>query len=341
MSAFTEEDFQLKLDLFESAVPHAWVSWDEFGTVQVEKSACPDILPVGEYKLQNLVKGNNLTQLQEYHTGISEETARFEFSIQNNGIACDVKCASLKKHEKIMSLWSVQPEKDSSIFYLQNAAHDFRSPLASILGVVNLMHHSIKNDSELDREEFTILLDMIKVNTDKTLRLADEIMELAEIESDDYQLKITPVVMKDFVENYLATHRLLTLKKRIKVHFEANTTATVLINESKLTRALDNILSNAVKFSSIGSEIRFRLEEHKENIRLTIADQGIGMSEEILKNVFVKFGSSKRNGLDGEPSHGLGMSIVQQIMKLHRGQVEITSKEGSGTQVSLILNKKQ
>ncbi|WP_424961931.1 sensor histidine kinase [Ekhidna sp.] len=341
MSTLNDEDLLVRLNLLESSVPHAWVSWDDPKTIYVEKSTCEDILPKGDYKLENMVTGECLKNILSYYQNISNTTLETNFTIKNNGQVCDVTCASILKEGEVRSLWFVIPEKDNSIFYLQNAAHDFRSPLASILGVVNLMHHSIKNDEEIDRGEMTTYLDMIKVNTDKTLRLADEIMELAEIESESYDLKMKPIVVKDFMSNYLATHRLLTLKKKITVQFESDLNSEAMINESKLTRALDNIMSNAVKFSKPESNIKVQLTEENDVIRLTISDQGIGMTPDILKNVFVKFGSSKRDGLDGEPSHGLGMSIVQQIMRLHGGNVEITSKEGMGTSVSLILKKKQ
>lgn len=341
MSASKDEDLLARLKLLESSVPHAWVSWDDPKIIQVEQSTCEDILPKGDHNLESIVTDDCLKKILSYHKNISSSTLEANFTIKNNGLVCDVSCASILKDSQVKSLWFVIPEKDNSIFYLQNAAHDFRSPLASILGVVNLMHHSIKNDEEVDKGELTTYLDMIKVNTDKTLRLADEIMELAEIESERYELKMSPVLVRDFVKNYLATHRLLTLKKKIKVQFESDLDAQALINESKLTRALDNVMSNSVKFSKPESNIKVQLTEEDGMIGLTISDQGIGMSPDILKNVFVKFGSSKRNGLDGEPSHGLGMSIVQQIMKLHGGHVEISSKEGVGTSVRLILKKKQ
>lgn len=339
MSILNDEDLLVKLNLFESAASHVWVSWNEANAIHVEKSTCPEMLPEGIYALENLVPKGLLDNLVTYHKSISGSVSESQFTIKNNGLSADIKCASIKKSSQIESLWLVIPEKDNSIFYLQNAAHDFRSPLGSILGVVNLMYHTIQTEEHLDKEEVTTYLDMIKVNTDKTLRLADEIMELAEIESERYELKMVPVVMKDFVQNYLATHRLLTLKKKIKVHFESDNDAKVMVSESKLTRALDNIMSNAVKFSKSESNITVGLKEQGGMLRLTITDEGIGMSKDILKDVFVKFGGSKRAGLDGEPSHGLGMSIVQQIMKLHGGYVEISSEEGKGTTVSLILKK--
>jgi len=338
MSTSTEANLLLRLKLFESAVKYAWVIWNDSEKIFVQKSTCPEVLPEGEHVLENVIA--DPTPFYNYHKKITENVTNFSFVMQNNGDSCDVQCASLKVDDDLFSLWYMLPATDKSIFYLQNAAHDFRSPLSSILGVVNLMQHSMQSD-EWDKEEFSTLLEMVKVNSNKTLRLADEIMELAEIESDDYELSMNLIPFSEFVQNYLATHRLLTLKKQIKVHFSGETEAKCLINESKLTRALDNILSNAVKFSKKGSEITFQLVEDDDQLRLSIIDKGIGMSEGILKNVFVKFGSSKRNGLDGEPSHGLGMSIVQQIMNLHHGQVEVNSKEGVGTTVTLTLNKEQ
>jgi two-component sensor histidine kinase len=339
MSVSKEEELSKKLQLFESAVAHVWINWQDQDSICVQQTSGDSLLAVGTYSLEGLVDQRHLQDVHQHYSQINKEFSESTFSIHYKGSLSKIHCYSSKQGSEILSLWVCLPEKDNSIFYLQNAAHDFRSPLGSIMGVVNLMQHSLKNADQLDKEEMSTLLDMIKVNADKALNLSGEIMELAEIESESYELKMGEIKTSDFVKKYLETHRLLTLKKRIKVHFEGDTDASVLINESKMTRALDNILSNAVKFSKSGSNIHFRLEENKSEVRLHIIDEGIGMSEEILKNVFVKFGDAKRNGLDGEPSHGLGMSIVRQIMKLHGGEVEVASQENIGTQVCLIFNK--
>ncbi|MEQ8904871.1 HAMP domain-containing sensor histidine kinase [Ekhidna sp.] len=339
MSVLKEEELSKKLQLFELTLAHAWVSWDQPDAICVKKTMGEVLLNEGTYRLEDFLDEKQLQSVHTYWSQINEEVSKISFSIHLKGVVSNVQCYSFKTDNGIMSLWVCLPEKDNSIFYLQNAAHDFRSPLGSIMGVVNLMQHTIQKEDQLDKEEMSTLLDMIKINADKALNLSGEIMELAEIESQSYELKMKEVKMEDFVKNYLETHRLLTLKKRIKVHFESDTDATVRLNESKLTRALDNVLSNAVKFSKSGSNIYFRVEESDSAVSIHVIDEGIGMSKEILKNVFVKFGSAKRNGLDGEPSHGLGMSIVRQIMKLHAGDVEVTSKEGEGTQVCLIFNK--
>jgi two-component system sensor histidine kinase VicK len=133
----------------------------------------------------------------------------------------------------------------------------------------------------------------------------------------------------------------LALKKNIKVKFECRIlegSTTLAINESKITRVLDNIITNAIKFSEAGSNVIISLEKVEKKLAIIIKDTGVGMSEEVIKHLFVKPGKSQRDGLNGEKSHGLGLSIVKQIMELHKGAIAIESKEGIGTNVTLTFS---
>ncbi len=339
MSVTNEEDLHERLQLFESTVSHASITWNELEKVCITERSEDFFLQKGDFLILDFVDKSQVESLKKFHESIGEGFSETFILVNYQGKKVTLKCCATKKKNEIKGMWVVLPEKDNSILYLQNAAHDFRSPLGSVLGVVNLMQHSIKTDATIDKEELTTYLDMIKFSADKALNLASEIMELAKIESKEYVLKTEEIVVKDFIQHYLDTHRLLTLKKRIQVQFESRTDASALINESKLTRALDNVVTNSVKFSKEGTTIKFILAEKSGSIVLNIRDQGIGMSKKILDNLFIKFGEAKRNGLNGEPTHGLGMSIVRQIMKLHDGDIKVKSEEMKGTEVELILKK--
>ncbi|MEP1033767.1 HAMP domain-containing sensor histidine kinase [Ekhidna sp.] len=339
MSVLKEEDLRQRLQLFESTVSHASITWNDLEKVCVVERSKDFLLPEGEFNLIEIIDEVQLEVVKEFHESISDSVNQAFILLNYLGKKITIKCCAKKKDDKIGGLWVVVPEKDNSIRYLQNAAHDFRAPLGSVIGVVNLMQHTIKSDSKIDIDELVTFLDMIKFSTDKAMNLASEILELAKIESETYELKTDKVVAKDFVQRYLDTHRLLTLKKRIQVVFDSHTDASAMLNESTMTRALDNVMTNSVKFSEEGTQITITLREENDKVFLNITDQGIGMSERILDNLFVKFGEAKRNGLKGEPTHGLGMSIVRQIMKLHNGEVIVKSEEMKGTQVDLILKK--
>lgn len=339
MSVLKEENLADRLSLFESAIAHAELTWDDPHMVCITKCCDNFSIPPGEYKLEDLTSKSELDALQKFRTTLSEQISQISICISYEGKKINMQCNAIKKSKGINCIWIAIPEMDNSIKHLQNAAHDFRAPLSSIIGAVNLMHHSLQSDSELDTEELNTFLGMIKFSTNKALNLANEIMELAELESETYFLRKERVVMKEFVKRYLDTHRLLTMKKRISVEFESRTDALVMLNEAKMTRVLDNVVTNAVKFSEEGTKITFTLSEKQGDVSLSIKDEGIGMSKRILENLFVKFGEAKRSGLNGEPTHGLGMSIVLQIMRLHGGDVEVKSEEMKGTQIDLILQK--
>ncbi|WP_436517485.1 sensor histidine kinase [Ekhidna sp. To15] len=338
MSVLKEEDLHERLQLFESSVSHASIIWNDLQKVCIIDRSKDFFLDEGDFNLLDYTDRIQLESIKKFHSSIGFGFSETFISLNYNGRKVTVRCCATQKEDVIKGLWVVVPEKDNSILYLQNAAHDFRSPLGSVIGVVNLMQHSIKSDSKIDNEELATYLDMIKFSTDKALNLAGEIMQLAEIESKEYVLKTDKVVVKDFVQNYIDTHRLLTLKKRIQIKFDCHSDASASINESKMTRALDNVITNSVKFSKEGTKITFTLLEEKEKVIIKISDEGIGMSKRILDNLFVKFGNAKRSGLNGEPTHGLGMSIVRQIMKLHLGDIKVRSEESKGTEVELILN---
>ncbi len=311
-----------------------YVDWFSDDSLKIRDSKGENTLPTGSYHLSDLLLKEEMTILHKFRKDLHDQVSKCEFSIQIEGKTSTIQCTAQKKDDHVSCLWIIL-EKHQSIGLLQNAAHDFRTPLGSILGFVNLMKNMLQSGEKIDIETVGMYLDMMKLSADKALDLTSEIMELAEIESSSYKLSVEKVVLSDFVKRYLETHRLITFKKNIKVDFQSSSEKSAYVNELKLTRALDNIISNAVKFSKKGGVISVDLQEESDYLVVIIRDQGIGMSQEILSLLFEKFSKAKRRGLDGEPSHGLGMSIVRQIMILHNGKIDVSSEEGVGTEVRL------
>ena len=331
-------DLEEKLRLFESSVTHMWVRWDDPETINVTDCSGASLLPKGSYRLEEVVDEVELSGIKEYHLALSEKVSVREFYLKYQSKKTRISCSSQKINGETTCLWVVVPEVDHTTKYLQNAAHDIKAPLGSILSIVNLMHHQLSDENPINEQEIKTFLDMIKLSGSKALHIANEVLELAEMESPSYQLNTEKMVFSDFIAQYIKTHRLLAIKKQIKINFESDSKAVVAINEAKMTRVLDNLMSNAIKFSQENSSVDLDIADEDDGIVLKVKDYGIGMSPEILDHIFVKFGKSRRKGLDGETPHGLGMSIVKQIMLLHKGDVRVKSKENEGTQVSLYFN---
>ena len=223
---------------------------------------------------------------------------------------------------------------------LASAAHDLRSPIHTILGLSNLIDLLVKSD-EIDKEELLKIAQMIRSSCSDAIDFTNDVLEMSNIESHTISLAKEKVNLEEFIKHYINTHRLLALKKSISVNFINKLTgkSTVLINKTKITRVFDNLISNAIKFSPKGSSIEISLHEVTDGISITFRDHGIGMSDAVLKSIFTKFGKSRRKGLLGEKSHGLGMPIVKHIMDLHDGTIDISSKVNQGTEVNITFKK--
>ncbi len=246
---------------------------------------------------------------------------------------------TFKTHNRLnQTMAGKEPTAKKELHYLQHAAHDLKSPLNTILGMSNLLQHMLQDDP-MDKKELAKIIDLVKTSCNQALDLTSDILEMAELDSDHYELPLHPIILHDFVRSYIYTHRLMLLKKRIHLQFEADTYASILMNESKITRVLDNIISNAVKFSYHGTNIWIRLIGAGTHVHLSVRDEGIGMSEKMVEDIFERFRGHQRRGLDGEVSHGLGMTIVKQIMDLHQADTEVRSEEGKGTEVILKFKK--
>jgi signal transduction histidine kinase len=103
------------------------------------------------------------------------------------------------------------------------------------------------------------------------------------------------------------------------------------INTEKFHRVIDNLISNAIKFSKENDKIEVRLRQTNHNVLIEVKDYGLGIPKDMLPHVFDRFSKAGRKGVRGEQSTGLGLSIVRQIVEKHNGTIEVESMEKQGS----------
>ncbi len=113
----------------------------------------------------------------------------------------------------------------------------------------------------------------------------------------------------------------------------------VIIDVSKFMQVLNNLVSNALKFTPDDGTITISLEEQGPNVLIKVQDTGIGIPEEMQPHLFDKFTMARRKGLKGEPTVGLGMSIIKTIIGWHNGEIWFESEEGKGTTFYISIPK--
>ncbi|WP_214070016.1 HAMP domain-containing sensor histidine kinase [Mucilaginibacter sp. dw_454] len=205
-------------------------------------------------------------------------------------------------------------------------AHDLRNPLTAIRVLASMMEddRSINADNQEN-------VQMIKASCDKATAIINDLIETAhndknssfdieEVELNQYLLRI----VDEWAKNKTGHTNILYYgtSKPIYTH----------INLEKMQRVMDNLISNAVKFSGDSDHVEIRLRVNDEgHIFIDIKDFGMGIPERLLPYIFDRFSRASRQGVRGEESVGLGLSIVKQIVEKHGGSIEVVSTEKEGT----------
>lgn len=218
--------------------------------------------------------------------------------------------------------------------FLSHAAHELRTPMASIYGFSELLM-----TKEFDAETRKDLIATIHRQTAWLVEIINELLDLARIEErrgQDFRMK--EVVFAPLVEEVVEVMQIDPERWPLAVECMEDL-PHVLGDEAKLRQALTNVLANAVKYSPAGGAIVIRcfreLAGGRTYIGVSISDQGIGMTPEQTARVGERFFRADTSG--NIPGSGLGMAIVKEIVGLHGGHVEISSVPGSGTTVTIRL----
>lgn len=217
--------------------------------------------------------------------------------------------------------------------FLATAAHELRTPLASILGFTELMIH--RPYSEEKRKD---LLETVHRQGTLLNNLIQELLDLSRIEArqgKDFQ--IVPTSLAAIIEASVQGTGHQELGRQ--VHMDRLPDWRVMADASKIEQALTNLLSNAFKYSPGGGEVRLTVHEaEREGVAcavIRVQDHGIGMTPEQLARAFERF--YRADGSGNIPGTGLGLNLVKEIAEIHGGWVELESTPGEGTTASLWL----
>ena len=217
--------------------------------------------------------------------------------------------------------------------FLATAAHELRTPMASVLGYAELL--LLRNyDAEKSRE----LLEIIVRQSRRVNELLNELLDLARIEARrGKDFKIGRIDIHALLQEVVGGLKMTDSRSSVAISAPPDP-LSIRADRNKVAQALSNVISNADKYSPEGGAIEIELVPPVSDhalLGIRITDHGIGMTPEQLAHVCERFYRADTSGKI--PGTGLGMSIVKEIVELHGGQLELTSKVGAGTTVTLWL----
>lgn len=208
---------------------------------------------------------------------------------------------------------------------LRAVAHDLRGPVATI----SMLSDLIKN--EKDPQARNEMVGFIRTSCNNSLDLIAEILEAADLSRRPEQVKQYTDVNELISEPVSLLQLKADEKQQVIVTSVSPPHHKLHVNPEKFRRVVSNLVTNAIKFSPKGAEIRVKFEVKNNRNLLTVEDDGIGIPEEIQPKVFDMFTDAKRKGTAGELPYGLGLSICKQIVDAHDGKIWFSSAEDRGT----------
>ncbi|WP_426061482.1 PAS domain-containing sensor histidine kinase [Hymenobacter sp. B1770] len=220
---------------------------------------------------------------------------------------------------------------DAQETILHLVTHDLKAPVGHIQLLTDLLQRQVDaatfaTDDTADTVKY---LGLIQAACATAYKLLQDVLLLGSLDAAD--LKKEPTDLGALLQERLAAHELAAREKGLALELNLPAEAQEAnLNADTFGRVVDNLVSNALKFTPTGGRVTVGLEECPGCVRLTVRDTGIGIPEALQADLFEKFSQSARLGVGGEASTGLGLFITKQIVQLHRGKVWVESQEGEG-----------
>ena len=217
--------------------------------------------------------------------------------------------------------------------FVANVSHELRTPLTTMRSYLEALTDGAWQDEKLAPN----FLSVTQQETERMIRLVNDLLKLSKMDSKDYQLTKDWVNFSYFFNHIIDRFEMgkegnITFKRHIP-----NQTIFVEIDEDKITQVLYNIISNAIKYSPEGGRITFRLKELDDFIEVSIQDQGMGIPKDKLEKIFDRFyrvDKARARNLGGT---GLGLAIAKEMVEAHEGKIWAASRDGKGTTIFFTL----
>jgi signal transduction histidine kinase/CheY-like chemotaxis protein len=220
---------------------------------------------------------------------------------------------------------------------LGTVAHDLKNPLGVILGRTEMLIELIST-AAASKESVTAQIDHIRDATKRLTSMVDHLISDAMADAFDITIRREPVDVAALASDVAEANRPLAVNKQQTIAVSAPPNIVTMCDTDRIREAIDNLVSNAIKYSPIGGKISVVVshEEHTTVIRVT--DEGQGLSPEDLGRLFGRFQRLSAKPTAGESSTGLGLSIVKRIIDMHGGEVTAESRgPGLGSTFTIVL----
>lgn len=213
--------------------------------------------------------------------------------------------------------------------FISMVSHEFRSPLTSIKAFSQIL---LNNNELVKPEERNDFLRIIDQESDRLTRMINDILDLSKLEAGKMEWSMQEICLADIITKATGSIAPLSNAKEIRMETEVDKDLPMVMGDAdRLMQVITNLLSNAVKFTMQKGNIRIAARSAGDEIRLSVEDNGIGIPEDQIQEVFSKFKQGGNVLTDKPKGTGLGLPICREIIQAHQGRIWAESSAGQGS----------
>jgi PAS domain S-box-containing protein len=290
-----------------------------------------------EVEYRFLAKDGRVVWLHDSYTIVRDETGRPWYT---QGYALDITARKQAEadRETLLSQAQMQNERLRELDRMKDefvalVSHELRTPLTSIRGYLELL----LEDADGFEQTHTDWLSVIDRNSERLLCLVEDLLLKAQVNAGRVALTVKEIDITAIVEQSVETGAPVAAARGITVIYDTTTGPSGAADPTRLGQVIDNLISNALKFTPPGGRVEVRAGERDGRARIEIADNGTGISAAEQERLFERFYRTAQAQTDAVPGVGLGLSIAKAIVEAHGGTISCESVEGAGTTFAIEL----
>lgn len=340
----TTEGERRKLSSVLSHMTDGVIATDRKGRVILINEPAAEMLNVSRETVLSLPLINLLGLEEEYtfeELLAERDSIILDYSVQKNTLILRANFSVIQKETGFVNglitvLHDITEQEKIDMErreFVANVSHELRTPLTTMRSYLEALADGAWRDENIAPN----FLEVTQTETERMIRLVNDLLKLSKMDSKDYELT------REWIDIIPFYHRIIDrfeFTKHQNVTFDRKLpkdSAFVEIDADKLTQVLDNIISNALKYSPEGGKITFRVEEQSDFVIVSVSDEGMGIPKENVHKIFDRFyrvDKARTRKLGGT---GLGLAIAKEMVEAHGGKIWANSIEGKGTTISFSL----
>jgi|SaaInlStandDraft_1057018.scaffolds.fasta_scaffold91851_2 two-component system, sensor histidine kinase and response regulator len=208
-------------------------------------------------------------------------------------------------------------------------SHDLRNPVSTIISATDLM--------EISADHLPDCLPLVRTSAERALNIITDLLDLMAIQGSRIELKMETGPLESLIDSCIGICGAKAKKKGVTLRKIITSNPRAYFDEHRLAQVLDNLLSNAIKFTPAGGEVFVECKVNDDQVELRVTDNGVGIPEKVIPDLFEKEKNISSAGTDGEQGTGFGLPLAQEIIRAHGSEIQVESQEGKGSTFSFFL----